>query len=96
MPDSSLHIAVVILVILGMLLTLLTVLKLADPLIFFAQLVFVTATSAAVWGAFFDHPATDYAVWTMYGAGIALAALMVWRSLPKKAAPTEFKDSEIV
>jgi len=92
MFDSPLILGVGVLTIVGITLTLMTVFRLADSLVFLAQLAFVAATVGAVLGALSNHPFTEYAVWIMYGAGLMLAALMVWRTIPKKSQSPEFED----
>ncbi|WP_315129495.1 hypothetical protein [Comamonas antarctica] len=92
MAESPLLIGFVVLLVLFIAAPLLAALGFADRPMVFLQLAFVAATAAAIWGVVNEHPMTEYAVWSMYGAGIALAGLMVWRSRKKDAAQ-EFEDS---
>lgn len=95
MPEFPLLIGFVVLIIVTITLALMAVFRLADTFIFCAQLAFVVATVAAVWGAFSGSPNTEYAVWSMYGTGILLAGLMIWRSMSQIGARPKFSKSEL-
>lgn len=92
MLDSPLLIGFVVLLVLFIAAPLMAALGVSDRPMVFLQLAFVAATAAAVWGVVNEHPMTEYAVWSMYGAGVALAGLMIWRSR-KKDEPQELEDS---
>lgn len=77
-------------------LVLMAVFGFADKIIFFLQLAFVLSAGTALWCVFSRHWITEYAVWTMYLSGIALALLMIRRVLPNKRSSNRsqrFQDS---
>lgn len=63
-----------------------------NKLIYFLSFIFFIAVGIAFWGVFTRHSVTDYAVGVMYATGVALAVLMVRRTVqpsPAKAAPVK-------
>ncbi len=63
-----------------------------NKLIHFLSFVFLVAAAAAFWGVFQSHSITEFAVGVMYATGIALAVLMIRRTVhssPSKAAKSQ-------
>lgn len=69
-------------------LVLMVVFGLADRIIFFLQLAFVSSVGVAFWCVFSRHWITEYAVWTMYLSGLGLAILMLRRVTQRKPTPS--------
>lgn len=84
MPDFPVFIAAAVLAALVSAVVLMAAFGLADRIIFFLQLAFVLSAATALWCAFAKHSLAEYAVWTMYLSGLALAVLMIRRFLPRK------------
>ena len=98
MTDFPILIAVAVLVALVSAVVLMAAFGLSDRIIFFLQLAFALSAGTALWCAFSKHWLAEYAVWTMYLSGLALAVLMIRRFLPKKPAPPghpEPRDSDV-
>jgi len=85
LTDFPIFIAAAVLAALASAVVLMVAFGLADRIIFFLQLAFALSAGTALWCAFSKHSLAEYAVWTMYLSGLALAVLMVRRILPKRA-----------
>lgn len=89
MPDFPVFIAAAVLAALVGAVVLMAAFGWADRIIFFLQLAFVLSAATALWCAFAKHSNAEYAVWTMYLSGLALAVLMIRRFMPRKRPPLD-------
>lgn len=96
LAEFPIFIASAVLVALGGAIVLMAVLGFADRIVFFLQMAFFLSASTALWCVFTQHWLTEYAVWTMYLSAIALAILMLQRTLfstRRSNKPPRFQDS---
>lgn len=94
MFDFPILIAVAVLVALVSAVVLMAAFGLSDRIIFFLQLAFALSAGTALWCAFSKHWLAEYAVWTMYLSGLALAVLMIRRFLPRKPPTPDHPKAE--